>query len=441
MAISEWGSISTPAYVNQYARKLWKHRDLRFGDQGKDLRKRAFQRLQAFSHACSFKQKDYSVGFYTTVDKYVPLPTRSNTNSKVATDSVTIASVKDSKISVSTYLARQHSKFVTIPYTDFWMNGDKSTHIVVHKRNSLRVVFGETSTQFIASKKMQDYVKECKGLKTLIFPVGYVKSHGKDGPTESHATVMMYLFHNKNLYFLDPESGWSALGSYVNEHAPIIRTVFRQLFDLPVKEIINTLTECPYIAPVQRAELNKGSDLKGLCVLWSLMLMTQYLEYSKDRPKSDPLDFVKNGFKKSQHPFVQLNQYLRSLYPNRQTPQLSSKKRISALVRASAQMKSTTKNKIPTPKRTSPNCKSGLVFELGKCRTPCPVGSVRSEDTKRCRKQELRAKVTFVQNIQKRTKPNPKCKPTQELVNARCLKKCDPTQVRNPVTSRCKKKT
>lgn len=62
-------------------------------------------------------------------------------------------------------------------------------------------------------------------------------------------------------------------------------------------------------------------------------------------------------------------------------------------------------------------------------------------------KNEIEPEMIAIDNvpeIEKEQKPKPirktrKCKPTEELVDEKCLKKCDEDQVRNPVTKRCNK--
>lgn len=396
--------IQTPAFVNKYARKLWKVSNQRSGDAGKDLRKRVFRRFQSFPHACTLKNKDYSVGFFTT--EQAPRTVASETSKTTSRPFATVATIGPKKTTVRRYEVpgEPPRKYITVPYDGtFWYKGKRVTHLHFHTKSPLRIVIGETSTSFITNRFTQDKVKSCSRGKPIVIPVGHVYSLGKDGPQEAHATLMIYLPHNKTLYYLDPE-GWSGLGQYLYDHSADMRTAFQKLFGRKVEKFYDISLMCPNIPAFQKAERAKGDDLKGLCVLWSAMLMTQYLEYSKTDPKRDPLKMMETLYdpkNATKHPFVQLNRYLQSLY-SQSTPRVQSV--------------------IPIP------CKRGLVWELGACRKPCSKDSERDPSTKRCRKPPK--------------SPVPKkvaCPSTHELLNQRCIKKCQPNQVRNPATRRCKK--
>lgn len=309
-------TIKIPERVQRYA-KEWMGE--RHGEKSKDIVRRTVTLFRKYPSVATFLARvDAELRL---VDKY-RLPFKTET----VTNPMHMALVVTSRTGRAPILTRADRMFVQRISSATW-GGRYGRVVLLHpySRNLYLYFESETPLGIISDHRY--------GKATFIMPehIHYqIKQHIKEGrdillnvaqlaryTRGSHACMLFYSSKNRVVYYLNPwGSSTPKNGIYAEVADHHFKNMFSELLGINIQSVVHSWEMCPF--GVQAAE-HTTNTISGLCHMWSLMLMTRFLEYhALSGGKADPRGMTPGIFNTKniqKHPFVQLDKWLRQLYP------------------------------------------------------------------------------------------------------------------------------
>ena len=391
-------NILTPNYVKKYA-KIWVSN--RKGKQSLDLVDRVLDRVRSNPRVAVFANgKDDTTG---------PIP------KTFVFEESSLFSLSGKKAHILEILPKTKSftvdKLFTYP--------NSSVHYVIPHSKRVITVSVDISVyvylEFSAPTfSMPDHVRtrvlellRTKAVDSIVFECV------EEDPKGTHATLLFYSVPKQMIYYINP---WGSLTPKDREVSfAQWRIFFQTVLQVTLKGAFNTWDICPY--PIQGVEdYKKSKGLVGLCRLWSLMLMTKYVELG-----SSPRKMVQDLFDPkvpSKHPFVVMNEWMKSL----KLP-LTPKPGAFKIVQKPVKSPKVIKNPVKNPK-------------------PCKEGKVRNPQTQRCISKTGKVYKDLVrQGILSKNDKRKSPKESKESKSKSQTSKCKEGTVLNPATKRCISKT